>query len=494
MCFRVGRGSHKRAEVILTELLHSHHAALTQPLPCVAVSWCMKTHSLLFLALITALAAQDKPKDPFVKDKKAAAATPGAAVAAAESEPAVPEAPKNVLCFVETFTLSHADYAALLDAPEGRDKLYSHILAAVKAGTAKLDGCHLMTTKTNTHSIVECVDELVYPTEWTPADRTGFQYPTAYEMRQLGDKFEFEAGLNDENGTLNVTHDFSRDRLLGMRLCKADTTLAGVPVADIFARKGPSTCRMIPGLPTLISTLNDAQPGIITLVFATTHVVTLAAPKEPLAKSKGNLMMTARVISLDRMKGWELLKKHAVDGGACLTALKPLLAAKEATLEHLATINVQSGARALHESGLLYTLGTEYAPPTEGEPAQPSDDPKKPGTPARPAGLAGTTAFEQRPLGFHLEVEPTRGEDSAFADLTLAPEFVRMTGNLKDKNWNEHYPEIPLFSTQKFTTGYTQVIGTTHLIGTLNPPGDTGANEHKDEGRMWLLLMDVNQE
>ncbi|MFN0079667.1 MAG: hypothetical protein ACKVY0_24650 [Prosthecobacter sp.] len=451
----------------------------------------MKSHALLFLALVTVLAAQDKPKDPFVKDKKAATAAPAAA---AEPEPDVPEAPKNVLCFIETFTLSHTDYAALLDAPEGQDKLYSHVQAAVKTGTAKLDGCHLMTNKSGTRSTLESVDELIYPTEWTPADRTGSQYPTAFEMRQLGDKFEFEPTLDDENGTLNITHEFSRDRLLGIRLFKADATLAGVPVVDVFARRGPSSCRMIPGFPTLISTLNDVQPGIITLVFATAQVITLKAPKEPAAKSKSNLMLTARVISIDRMKGWELLKKHAMEGGACLAELKPMLAAKEATLEHLATINTQSGVRATHESGLLYTYGTEYAPPTEGVPAQPSDDPKKPGTPARPAGLAGTTAFEQRSTGFRLEVEPTRSADNAFSDLTLAPEFVRMTGNLKDKNWNEHYPEVPLFSNQKITTGYTQVIGTTTLIGTMNPPGDTGANEHKDEGRMWLLFMDVNQE
>lgn len=458
----------------------------------------MKPHLCLFLACVSLVTAQDKPKDPFIKDKKAAAPAPSAAVTAAEpfgpGEPAAPEAPKNVLCFVETFTLSQADYAGLLDAPEGRDKLYNLVQAAVKAGSARLDGCHLMTSKSNTRSTVESVDELIFPTEWTLADHTGFQYPKAFEMRQMGDRFEFEADLNSENGTLSVTHVFSRDRLLGVRLSKADSTLAGVPVMDFFARQGPSTCRLIPGFPTLISTLKDVQPGIITLVFATSQVITLKAPKTPPAKGTGNVFLTARVISLDRMKGRELLKKHAMDGGTCLAELKPMIAAKEATLEHLATINVQSGVRATHESGLIHYYGTEFAPPTEGTPAEPGEDPKKPGTPARPAGLAGTTAFEARNLGFRLELEPTVSEDTGFADLTLAPEFVSMKGNLKDKNWNEHYPDVPVFTNQKITTGYTQVIGTTHLIGTMNPPGDTGVNEHKDEGRMWLLFMDMNLE
>lgn len=455
----------------------------------------MKPHLylLLFLSCASLLTAQDKPKDPFVKDKKTAPAAAGSGAAADAGKPA--EAPKNILCLVETFTLPQADYMALIDAPDGRAKLHESMLAAVKAGTAKLDGCHLITGRSGIRSSLECVDELVHATEWTPADPTGFQYPTALEMHQLGDRFEFEPTLDQKSGALDLTHAFSRDRMLGMRLVKADTTLAGVPVVDFFEQQGPASCRVLPDLPVLISTLShDGQPGDITLVFATLRVISLAEPAAPAPKGTGNLVLTERVISLDRTKGWELLKKHARDGAACLADLKPLLAAKEAVLEHVSTICTQSGARALHQSGTVFTYGTEYAPPTTGTPAQPSDDPKKPGIPARPAGLAGTTAFTNRPLGFHLEVEPVRSPDNVFADITLAPEHVRMTGHLKDKNWSERYFEIPLFSAQKIVTAYTQVIGSTALIGTLNPPGDTGANEHKDEGRMWLLFMEVTPE
>ena len=450
----------------------------------------MKPHLCLFLACVSLVTAQDPPKDPFVKDKKAAAA----AAPVASGDPAAPQTPKNILCLVETFTLSQTDYAAMLDAPEGHDKLYNHTLAAVKAGTARLDGCHLITTKSGTRSTAECTDELIYPTEWASADSTGFQYPLTFEMSQLGDHFEFEPILDGENGALNVTHQFQRDRFFGLRLYKADTTLGGIPVTDLFKRTAPSTCRVIPGYPTLVATLHEAQTRDITLVFATFHVINLAPAKVPASKGAGNVILTARVISLDRIKGWELLKKHAENGGACLAALKPLLVAKEATLEHIATVSAQSGTRALHESGFRYNYGTKFYPPDEGWPAHLVNNEKNPWVAARPAWAASTHNFERRSLGFRLEVEPIRSADGAFADMTLAPEYVSMTGNLKDKNWSERYPELPLFSVQKITTGYTQVIGTTHLIGTMNPPGDTGANGHKDEGRMWLLFMDVNQE
>jgi hypothetical protein len=458
----------------------------------------MKLPLCLFLALASLLPAQDQPKDPFVKDKQAAgaAAVPGeeSIGRSFSSKPAAGGVPKNILCLVETFTLPQADYAALLDAPGGRDKLHEHVLAAVKTGSAKLDGCHLITTQSGLRCSLESTDELIYPTEWTAADRTGFQYPTAFESRQLGDRFEFEPTLDVQSGAIGVTHSFSRDRFLGFRLYKADATLAGVPVMDLFERQGPSGCSVIPGVPALLSTLNDAQQGAITLVFATLQVVTVAAPAPPAAKSTGNLILTERLISLDRMKGWELLMKHGKDGAACLAELKPLLASKEAVLEQIFTVCTRSGIRAAHASGLLHAYGTEFSPPSEGAPAQPSTDPKKPGTPSRAAGLAGTTAFENRNLGFRLEVEPIHNPENAYVDVTLAPEYVHTTGPLKDKNWSEHYPEVPLFSIQTVTTGYTQVIGTTTLISTLNPPGDTGANEHKDEGRIWLLFMDVNLE
>lgn len=459
----------------------------------------MKTHFGLFLACASLLTAQDLPKDPFVKDKAAAAAVP----AHGKDQPADPyssgspvelELVKNIPCLIEIFTLPQADYATLLDAPDGQDKLYSNLLAAVKAGSARLDGCHLIVTHPSTRCTLDSTDELIYPTEWTDADRAGFQYPTAFEMHPMGDHFEFEPTLEKGSSALNVTQSFSRDRFQGMRLFKADGTLAGIPMTDILVRLGSSTCRVIPGIPTFLTMFKDAQPGGVTLVFATMQVVTFPATKAAAAPGKGNLMLTARVISVDRMKGWELLKKHATEGGACLAALKPLLASKEATLEHIATINTQSGMRALHESGLLYTYGTEYAPPTANALVQRNNDVKKTAAEARPEGLAGTTASESRGTGFRLEVEPTRSANGELAEMTLAPEFVSMTGNLKDKNWSEHYPELPLFSTQKITTGYAQVIGTTALVGTMNPPGDTGANEHKDEGRMWLLFMDVNPE
>ncbi len=421
----------------------------------------MKLHLCLFLACAGLITAQDKRQDN--KDKGAL--------------------PKNVLCFVETFTLTKTDYSMLLDAPQGRAKLHENVEAAVKAGTARLDGCHQILTQSGTHSRAEGVDELIYVTHWGDADSTGFQYPEAFEMQPLGDLFEVEPILYEESGLLDLNQCFSRDHFQGLRLCKADRTLTAVPVAEFFQQKGQSGCRVVPGFPTLLSTLNDAPPGAITLVFATAQVLPLAAPKAPVPKGSGTLRMTTRVISLNRTKGWRLLKKHAADGAACLAELKPLLAAQEAVLEHVSTTCTVPGQRAAYESGEIYTYGTErdlrlHNPlnqPVQGVPAgrEPMD-------------------LESRTLGFRVDHEPKLAENPAFAQMPVTVSCVRMTGNLKDKNWSERYPEQPVFSSQTLSTEYTQVIGSNTLVGTLNPPGDTGVNGHKDECRMWLLFMEMN--
>jgi hypothetical protein len=444
----------------------------------------MKTHAILFLALTSVLTAQDKPTDPFLKDKQAPAATPVAA----------PDAIKNLSFFIETITLPQADYAALLDSPTDRVKLHERALAAVKAGTAKLDGCHLITTKSGMSCLSVGVDELIYPTEWARADRAGLQYPAAFEMRPLGDRFEIEGILSPdgEKGPIDLVHSFNRDLFRGMRTFKADTKLVGLPVADFIEQQGASSCTMIPGVPFLLSTF--ASQGSITLVFSTARAIGVADSSQVTAKGIWNIQMNARVISLERMQGWELLKKHSQGGAALFAEVKLLLASKAATLEHASTIITKSGTNAVMRSGPLYSYGIEFDPPTEGKPAEPSNDPKIPSKPDIAPDAASTRNFERRSLGFHWEVQPTLSADRALCDYVISFSNCVMSGNLKDKNWNEHYPEIPLFSIQKITTASTQAIGTTTLLGTLNPPGETGVNEHQDSGRIWLLFMTLDLE
>lgn len=117
-----------------------------------------------------------------------------------------------------------------------------------------------------------------------------------------------------------------------------------------------------------------------------------------------------------------------------------------------------------------------------------------PGKPAQGPNQAGTTSFDCRRIGFNWEVESVLNGEEHLIDSNLFFENTVFAGNLADPLWNEHYPDYPVFGCQKVTTSCTLAPGTTILLSTLNPPGDTGVNGRKDEGRVWLLFLEAGLE
>ncbi|MGV3663983.1 MAG: hypothetical protein ACO1TE_27675 [Prosthecobacter sp.] len=447
----------------------------------------MKTTAiLLLLTFATGLRAQDKSKerDPFIKDKQAQAGPGGAAETAPKAPPAPVAPPRNVLCLVETITLPQAGYSVLLEGAAGGKNLYETVQDSVKQGGAKLDGCHFLANKSGQRAVLECVDELMYPIEFDYADSAGLQYMTSLETERLGDRLEMDWVLEPGGDRVSVTHAVMRERFDGFRPCKAESTLPGVPVPVFTGRESPATSNALVGVPTLLATLPHANSGDITLVFATFKVAEVGKPAKAAAKRNGNVVVTIRVISLDRSAGCALLKKHWQNDVASLAELKTMMAAQQATLEHVSTVVVTSGNRVSQHGGEMYRYGTEFSPPQEAT----AGSDKVAAQAARPASLKSQ---EMRILGFNWESEYVVNAEGSLIDTMVAFSNVRMAPVLKDKHWPERYPELPVFTTQNITTAFTQEAGSTLLMGTLNPPGDTGVNERQDEGRMWLVFQDA---
>ena len=441
----------------------------------------MKPTLFLILAFPCLLGAQEVSKDPFVKDKKAAT-----------SDPTVADTSKNVSCLIETITLPQSDYAAIIDSPKGREALHDRVLDAVKAGSAVLDGCHFLITSRGTRSRSQSTDELLYPSEWDSPNFGGYQFPSAFEMQPLGDKLEFEPVMDDKGGALSINQDFTRDRFTGFRASKADTSDSGVPVPGFVQKGSPTGCDAIPGVPALVSTWASSDSASVTLVFATPQVEPSHQPPEPAEVGVGNMHVTARVYSVERANGWELLRKHSRDASACYADVKSWVSARDAVLEHISTSVTRPGTRAQNRSGRRYYYGTEFIPPLrEGDEKA---DRKNPGKPVAHASPAGVTSFDCRDLGFSWEMEGTLNSEGTTFSITVSFGCASLVGQLKDPLWSERYPEMPLFSEQRITTSFTQANGSVILVGTLNPPGDTGANERKDAGRMWLLFFETNLE
>lgn len=439
----------------------------------------MKLLSLICLLLATALLAQQPAKDPFVKE--APKPKPAGGVGQQQEQ--------DIAFQVETITLPRGVAAAWFDTAETRQRVHALATAAVAAGTAKLDGLHYLRSRFDARHSLESVDELVYPSDWDKADHLhGLQYPSAFQMEQMGDVLEIEAYWENKGTRLLVNHAFDRRRFLGFHPEKAAPDVIGAVVPRFRELEHKAAQQMLPESPTLIGTHSIGDS--MTLVFVTPRLLPVREGQATGQGNTGNIALTVRVISLPRLDAWMLVSDIKAGDTLRLAALKPLLATKTARLEHLSTLNSQSGNRVTHASGEQMFYGTEFDPPFPGQEAQPAKDDKTPARPRIAPYQASVTSFDCRTLGFRWEAEATRGLESI--QTTIAFSHCESIGDLRDPQWHAQYPKIVLFANQQVTTSVRQAPGDTVLISTLNPPGDTGVNERQDSGRVWLLFLETS--
>ena len=424
----------------------------------------MKLIPPLLFSLSLALAAQDKPKDPFQK-------VPAA-------PPAAPSDLVDLTLLVETITLPQADYAAWLDVPADREKLHERAVEAVQKGSAKLDGLNFVRTREGNRFHLKSVDELRTPTEWDGALESGYQHPTAFETYLMGDELEAEIAL-DGGGRRQMNHSLRRERFLGLRPVRADSTPPHVMAPDFLKKHAVSASRLLPGVPLLLATY--ALEGQITLVFGTQRDVGLVKAPVPADSPARNLLITARAFSLDRIRAWEMLRRHREDSAACLKELQTMLAAKEAVQEHVSTVTTLSGQSGTHTAGRDYIHGSEFNPPMLDIKTAGATD-----------GQAGHSAFTDTMLGYNWTAEPAFDDENGVIATNLNFANVTYAGDLKDANWSPNYPQVPVFARQQILTSLRQAPGSTVLVSTFSPPGDTGVNDRQDTARVWLLFLETS--
>lgn len=154
--------------------------------------------------------------------------------------------------------------------------------------------------------------------------------------------------------------------------------------------------------------------------------------------------------------------------------LKKLLAQENAKLLATLSVTTKSGQRATAESVREKIYATEFAPAAG----------RKEHSPPVPASLSGVdiptpTAFEMRPVGARLEVDPILGADGKAIDLNLAPELTYDFGTeaqltLPTEGAERELITMPRFYTLKTQTATTVTDGGSSLLGVLMPPGEPG--------------------
>ena len=90
-------------------------------------------------------------------------------------------------------------------------------------------------------------------------------------------------------------------------------------------------------------------------------------------------------------------------------------------------------------------------------------------------------AFEQRNLGYTLELQPTLGEDGKTIDVLIAPESVMHVGDNIISDWDTEFAKLkvlmPIFYTERVNTIITLVDGEFLLSNTFSPEKD-GKPDH----------------
>lgn len=425
--------------------------------------------------------------------------SPPSTVKSAPPQPA-PTAPRHLVFILETYRLKRAALDALHEKSSEKPNLYEGVRALVSSGAATLEDFCVIPTRSGQRAGLFSADEFIHATNFTaPTAWYGYGYPTTFEMRPLGERLEIDTVLGPDGDLvdLNLSYDFTR--FVKWTSIQPDAATSNVLQPIFVSRKiGSSlTCRM--GVPALVGTINGPHDsgvsgadddGSVSITFArvqpslpSTDPASPQTRADPDPGRRKNIRMVFRIYSLPRPKARDFLAE-TVDADR-LRQMVTALPDTEFKLERVLTMTTNSGQRATLAETAEFLYGTEFDPPTT---ARSADTYPRP-IPASELLPPIATSFEMRHLGWRIEVDPVISPDERAVDLNLAPEYTQFRGNIEGHPLLARHPDVPIFSAQKILTAISTTVGRQALVGSINPPRETGVGGRKDDGRTWLVFL-----
>lgn len=435
-------------------------------------------------------------RDPFHKER-----------GAPTSAPSFSENLVSVTTIFESYWLKQEDAVSLLSSPPDAAARYHRIEELVAAGRARLEDIQASAGKPNQRTLIESVDAVQTPTQFLPptsSDEPAF--PASYRELQYGDRLEVEPILGADGHACNLSFSISTKRLLGFSEFRAGGRAHPQPSSNGDDREIITSVSVRVGEPILLGTRNQppttgGEAPEIGLVFGRV-LVRNERPEAALPPSGpvGYAEHLVSVYSVERAAAREILVAD-VKPGASFQAVQSLLQKKQAKLEHMISLPIQTGMRALSEENIISNQPNGAA--TNAGFAEPAKPAKAGGeaTAAKPATAGRVSYFPTmagKNLGLSLQIETLIGPPDAslkgtplVADLTLLLSWRADAGTLKGPPALAAYPETPVAESRKIESTISCYAGVPTLLGTLNPPRDNGVNGRKDTGRVWLAFVQV---
>ena len=413
----------------------------------------------------------------------------------------------HLLFTFETYTLPQAELNALHDREVTPAAFYEEIRQLNQSGKAVLELVSAVPTRSGQRSANESHDELMHPTEFQPAaPGRPFGFPSAYEMYPLGARLELDP-VEGSGDYVDLQLSMEFQRLTQFSAAKADPQAEGEVVPIIASRKINTaiTCRY--DVPALLGTVSlPRQTGIpganeedkVSVTFVRYRYGTTGetpAEKEAPAPADAdirNLRFVFRCYSLPRGKARDLLAETA--DADLLQRKLAAMPSDEVKLEQIMTLIGRSGQRSSSGGSGEWRYGVEVHKPERDQAAferigSLTGDARAAAEKEATMVPAAYSNFETRLTGWRVELEPILGADGRQLEVNIAPELVTYRGPVAGHPLLARYPQMPVFAVQKISTAVTAQVGHQCLLGTLNPPHDTGVNDRKDDGRTWLLFM-----
>ena len=190
-------------------------------------------------------------------------------------------------------------------------------------------------------------------------------------------------------------------------------------------------------------------------------------------------------IELDEPSATKLLRAHGgkADASGLRAQLQSKIEAGEAKVSATAYLRTTDSRRAKVESVHEFIYPTEFDPP---------EIPQQLTGPIA-AGVdltihANPTAYEMRPVGVVLEVEPKVADDGKTIDISIAPEKVEFVG-YKTYGKDESEAKQPLFYAMQTSTSLTMTSGSYVLLAVHTPRLVGGEGLTGDPGKRVLLML-----
>ena len=250
-----------------------------------------------------------------------------------------------------------------------------------------------------------------------------------------------------------------------------------IPLASVFAFAGILACPL------------HAQDGADPFKKPATAAPSPKKEDANLADATPNfrqISTTVEWVEMDANDALELTRKGlAPNSPELIAAIRQKETEGKATLLNSLTSVTRSGQRSAVESTQENIYPTEFQEPggknlTHLDLSGVQSKGERFAFVLEPPATAQPKAFEMRPTGARLEVDPVISSDGKVIDLNIAPELIRMVGTSEHGLANMGGQLVPLikqpvFIASKITTAVTLASGQTIMVALSTPLKDDGS-------------------